>query len=363
MNNKFTKTYILGAVLIIALGILIIPKFIKNGDETNEPKKMFNFVAADINEIQLEYPDQLNKGSGERQTVLLKKIDGEWIVISNNSYKARKNDINTLLEKAAEITQGELISSNPDRQEILEIGPQSGTHVRLQQDANAVADFWLGKNGAGGNATYVRLDGSDLVYASKGNIRFYFQKPDWIDRTILKLDKEQINKISLKIGWGNIVLEREVVPAPEIVEEEEPIESVVDSPPSPKATTDKEETKWNVIKPWKFEADESKVNSLLNTVSNFSAQEVIFDKTIDEAGLAHPKSKVIIETADSETPYEILIGNKIETPQPTGEDEAPGGQQDSYYVKLADNDQIFTISSYVVEETFSQKVDDFRILE
>lgn len=350
MKPKFLKTYILAAILLIAIGFLVLPKYIKNDIGQTEPQQVFSFETADVNKIDLEYLDQLNRDSGERQVVQLQKVDGTWVVATNHNYQAREKDITSLLEKAGEIKQGELISSNPDRQDELEIGQNSGTHVKLWQDENLLADFWLGKSGAGGGSTYFRAEESDLIYSTKNNIRFYFTKPDWIDKMIWKLAQEEIEKVELDIKWPKVVLEKLEVEGEESEEADDASTSSV--------------SKWEATSPRKFEADESKINSLLSSLSNLNAQEVVFDETLEGVGLDDSKAKVTVYIKDGASPYELIIGDKIEAPEVEEEDELMmGGAQEGYYVKKGDSDQIFVVSGYLIENSLSPKVDELGVEE
>lgn len=348
MQTKFIKTYILGAIFLIALGFLLFPKFThKSITKEKAVQKLFTFKTADIDKIDLDYLAPLHINEANRKLVQLKKENSQWLETTNHNYQAVESSVKNLLEQASAINPTELVSQNPAKQESFEIDNKKGTHVKLWIKENKIADFWLGKNAVSGDATYFRLDGSDLVYTTANNIRFYFTQPDWIDRTIWKLAQDEISKISLNITKPYIVLEKQLI-------ENKPADTT--------AKTDlpaTKETKWQVIAPAKFETSSEKVASLLQSLTTLSATEVIFDKTIEEVGLQNSQSKVLVSLTGDNSTKELIIGKKFGSDLPANSPEQVG--VGGYYVKSSDNDQIFSLPIYLIENTLSPKVDDFKV--
>lgn len=323
MKSKLIKIYILGAILLVAIGFLLLPNKIEKNGHKVSLDKVFNFEIAEINKIQLSYLDQTKADGSSRTMADLAKVENQWLVASNHNYKALQPDVASLLEKAKEIALGEIVSENKERQAVLEIDEAKGTSVKLYKGENIVANFWLGKAGADGNSNYFRLDGTDKVYTTKSYIGFYFSRPEWIDKNILTLEKEKINKIEINNAGQKIVLEKAI------------------STEAPKEGEAKPADLWNVILPWKFEANLEKVDGLLGSLVNFSATEVVFDKSQEETGLTKAKSSLTIYATDKD-PITIMIGNKT---------------AEASYLKLTSNEQIFTVNNYLIENILPKVAD------
>lgn len=331
MQKKFIKTYILGAVLAISIIALLFPRFTNHqAKEKKVDRKLFSFETKDIDKIDLEY--FVSGVAGGKKIVQLKKVDDNWVDATNHNYLVVKSDVDTLLEKADSITSGDVVSKNPERQVELEVSGDKGARVKLSKSENMVADFWLGKTGPTGG-TYFRLEGNDLVYNSKDNIRFYFTKPDWIDKTIAKQDQESINKVVINTTAVPITLEKG--------EKKEGQEKAV----------------WQMIAPSKMEVDANKIDSMLNSLSNLMAQEVVFDKTLAETGLENSKKFIEANTV------KLIIGAKQPVSVQPVDDMGMGGDQSGYYAKLENSTQIFVVPAYLIEAIFSSKVDDWRVVK
>jgi hypothetical protein len=325
MKSKLIKIYILGAILLVAIGFLLLPnKTEKNGHKVSLDK-VFNFEIAEIDKIQLSYLDQTKADGSSRTMADLAKVENQWLVASNHNYKALQPDVASLLEKAKEIALGEIVSENRERQKVLEIDEEKGTSVKLYKGENIVANFWLGKAGADGNSNYFRLDGTDKVYTTKSYIGFYFNRPEWIDKNILTLEKEKINKIEINNAGQKIVLEKELAKE------------------APKEGEAKPANLWSVTLPWKFEASLEKIDSLIGSLVNLSATEIVFDKSKEDTGLEKTKSSITVYLVDKD-PVVIMFGNKT---------------AEASYVKLANNEQIFTVNAYLLE-TILLKVGDLK---
>lgn len=177
-----------------------------------------------------------------------------------------------------------------------------------------VANFYVGKAGPDFDSTYIRLDGEDVVYLSKGYVRYYFDKDDWRDLAIYNFDDAKVNKLALKYRnvADNVMLE-------------------------------KNGGKWEMKSPRAKDADVSKVDSMLNSMAKLSAIDVESNKDVKECGFAAAPLVVRMEAEGGEK-YNLLIG---------------GNTDDGKYYAKREEDGIIYIINKSAAETLIKKEEDF----
>lgn len=292
---------ILGILIVATVGAIIVSK----------NKNAKNAAAGALLSINLNDVDKIEINSnGKKQE--LAKTSGEWIVSSSGNLKADRDDVNVLLDEAKKIKKSNTVSKNPDNKASFGVD-ESGTEVKFFKGDEQLADIFIGKSGSDFNSTYVRAAGDDNVYAAEGLIEHYFNVEDFRDLAIFNFDKEKVAEIKLEqAGKDAVILQ-------------------------------KKDGAWKAQWYDKFNMDEDKVQTLLNFLSDLSANDIIQDKDAAAAGLDALKTKGTVKFEDG-SEEALIIGNKLES--------------GNYYAKRAAAGAIYTVSEYTVEQLQKGK-DDF----
>lgn len=243
------------------------------------------------------------------QSSVIEKINGKWLVTSENNFPANQKEIDEVFKKIKEFDTSELVSKNPENQGTFQVN-KIGIEVIVEGDGGKkLAHFFVGKNGPSYMNTYLRADGSDNVYLQKGFLKSAFDKSKsrWKNRDILKVEKESIDRISyLKTD-----------------ESGKATEYVLNK------TVIGEEISWNIESPEQHPAKTDEVERILSTATNFMADD-FSDKTPAETGLENPTQWFEVGLKDG-MKYRILFGSKDEK---------------QYFTALDPAEAIYKISEY-----------------
>lgn len=292
---------ILGILIVATIGAAVVSKN-KNTKKT-AGDALVNVNISDVDKIEVN-------SNGKKQELV--KASGEWVVSSSGNLKADQEAVNTMLDKIKEIKKDDVASNNPDNKASFEVD-EKGVEVKLFKGADQLADFFVGKSGSDFNSTYVKAASDDNVYITKSFIRQYFDKDDFRDLKIFNFDKEKVSEIKLEqAGKDAVVLQ-------------------------------KKDGAWKAQWYDKFDMDESKVNSLLSSLANLSAKDIVQDKDAASAGLNDPKIKASVKFEDG-SEEAINIGDKLVS--------------GDYYTKRSAADAIYTVPESTVQQLQKGK-DDF----
>jgi len=195
LSNKILLTG-----LVVLVGIFAASRFFRSpGLESNLRKNLLTLDTAKIDEIKI-------LPSKERTEELRLVREGNlWKVIKGTRQEpASKSSVKNLLSSLNMEAQ-QMVSRKKEKWEEFNVGNNS-THVTVFNEGNKLADFHIGKlgftqssgGGFGGSYTYVRLSDEDQVYSVDGFLEPTFNSTfnDWRDKTLSKLNKEDVIKLS-----------------------------------------------------------------------------------------------------------------------------------------------------------------------
>jgi Domain of unknown function (DUF4340) len=199
MKKLSNKILLVG--LVVLVGIFVASRFLRSpGLESNLRKDLLKLDTARISEVRI-------LPSKEHQEELrLTRTGYDWKIIKGNRQEpTSKTSVKGLLQSLGGIKAERLASRKKEKWEEYNVGDNS-THVTVYTDGKKTADFHVGKlgftqNGSGnfgGSYTYVRLSDENETYAVEGFLESTFNNgfDDWRDKTLLKLNKEAITKVS-----------------------------------------------------------------------------------------------------------------------------------------------------------------------
>ena len=198
------KEYLILIVIIIAAGLYLV--FHKK-DQTQ-------YTLPELSKIDIDSVTRLEIKTPE-ETIALHKNDKRWFVAPHN-YPADGAKVKGMLFEIEEIVLTDLVS-------------ESQAYVRYELDDNKkimvkawaadqlVRDFYLGKEAATFQHTFIRLPENPNVYHARGDFRRKFEETaaDLRDREVLAFDPDTLQTIRLTNGRETLQLNRVQPPAPD----------------------------------------------------------------------------------------------------------------------------------------------------
>jgi hypothetical protein len=199
MKKLSNKILLVG--LIVLVGIFVASRFFRSpGLESNLRKDLLKLDTAKISEVRILPSKEHN------EELRLTRTGYDWKVIKGNRQEPTgRSSVKALLSSLAGIKSERLASRKKEKWEEFNVGDNS-THVTVYTDGKKTADFHVGKlgftqNGGGnfgGSYTYVRLSDENETHTVEGFLESTFNNGfnDWRNKTLLKLNKDEISKIS-----------------------------------------------------------------------------------------------------------------------------------------------------------------------
>jgi hypothetical protein len=228
-------------------------------------------------------PEQASLASGPAQ--------GQLSSIKKD-YPADSASIQTLLEKLKGMTKSELISQNPEKQSVFEVDSAKGMFVDVFDEKGAsMGAFRIGKNGPDYTSTFVRPLGSNDVYSVGGSIKYAFftDKNRWRDKSIIKFDKNLVDKIVLnKQGGNTFVLNKKTDTAGTLIQ-------------------------WDLTQPDSAKAKTEVVDEILNTAADFRAAEYEDNAALTDSAMGFASPEVVLTfNIKGGNSKQIIVGRKNE---------------------------------------------------
>jgi len=211
--NETQKTMIFGgvAVFLALIAFVTAPSRVTPDAFLDKGEQFFPEFTNPNNARTLEVIDY-NEETGTAVPFKVTFEDGKWIIPSHHGYPADAKD--RLAETAAGvigIRKDEFRSDNvADHKALGVIDPLDETATALEgrgqritikgQNEQILADLIISEEEVEGKEKYrfVRLPDQKRVYAAKMDIDISTQFTDWIEKDLLKVNKDDINEVTLK---------------------------------------------------------------------------------------------------------------------------------------------------------------------
>lgn len=191
--------------LLIPVGILVAAVCIWLFQSSYEKKRISgttieNFLeldAAEINRIVI-----ISAGD------TLKFFQQNQVWMLDNDPEPRRADmivLKNVIGAAVSITVGNIISENPEQQNLFDVDSTGGVLVGLYNGDELLNSVIIGKLTRDNAHTYLRIPGSDEVYASDEVLTFTFNRDrnQWLDKTVFALNPELIQSVELTRSDAN----------------------------------------------------------------------------------------------------------------------------------------------------------------
>lgn len=303
--SYFSKMSTLKKVLIVFAALLIFIIIVEQPDsEASKRRKSSKFFLPKlvIEEIQ---KIQISKGSDK---IILEKKDGSWRVSNGRQFPADTNKVANFLKSLHSLKQTSLVSKNPDRKEIYFVDEKNGIHINLWDIKNlSSADFYSGKYLADGQ--FIRRGDSANVYQTSPILAPYLlmDKDGWKDKTLLKVDENEVSKISLKSPESEIALEKTTA------------------------------GKWRMTKPKEGYADSLAIRTLFEQLKNMEAESFADSVEGSQADFEDPDYSISVDFTDKS--IRTVSFSKLE-------------ENEKYFAKTGDNVFVYLVSKESLDKIF-----------
>lgn len=317
---KSKKEFLLLGLVIVALAAYLM---VRKTDRTHYELPVLSQVK-DTEVTALK----ITKG---KDTLEVKKADDKWL-IQPEKFPADKSKIDAMLKVIKDFKVTALVSesSNDHR---YELDPEKRISVTAEKDGKALRSFDIGKPAPSGRHTFVKLPDDKKVYHAGENFRNTFDqtKEQLRDRTVLTVDRNQVQQIDIKDKDNKILLSLKQTPKAAEPEPEKAPDKENGSPDAPKppvVTTP--EMVWT-------DADgqpvnESDINNLFNNLSSLQCQSFITGKT--KADFTSPLYTVTLAGVKTVT---LSVFEKLNK------------DDDTYPAVSSENDYPFMLPSYKLD--------------
>nr|HPO15818.1 DUF4340 domain-containing protein [Candidatus Hydrogenedentota bacterium] len=342
-------------VLVALVGVTLVMKANKKPPTMKEQTKLEDLVPADAAVKDL-VKLQVYTGAKPDEKVIVERDGEAWKITSQFNAPAKKDVVEKYLGDMLKL-KGEFrtTASGDDKLDAYDLQDSKAFRIQaFKADAtDPTVDVLLGKSPKSGQV-FVRKAGGDRIYIESTNLRqdagLYGDETDkaptadkWLDKDIVKLDKEKIIKLALTMPDKELVFEKHEKPAPPKNEGES--EGEGEAAPAPET----KEYEWALASGGPGgKHKESGLTSLLQKFTALTANTIVDPAKKADWGLETPAFKAVVSMeGGSDT---VLEGGR---PDPAG----------NGYVRVASSgkDIVYELSKYTFEQLFPKGSDLFDL--
>jgi len=313
MNKK--TLIALGTFAALCLVALFTLRSPEKGERVGErPRPVPKLKAGDFDTLEI------TRGGA---TTVVKKEGDKHKVAAPLAYAADDFAAKQAFETVEKLEFGNIVTDQKAKHAELEVG-DGAVRVVVKKADKALADLVVGK--PLNSYSMVRVSGDDKVWQAVGSLKSTFDKDTtgWRDKSITTFAAADVEKLEIvsKTG-GKIALKRNVKPDAGAADD---AWSVVES--SVKID----------------ELDKTVASSIVSTLGSFKANDFVDAAKVEETGLESPQFTLTATVKGGKTVTALVGGKKGE---------------DDFYVKAADEPQVFLVKKYGVERIMKRPI-DFR---
>jgi len=298
MNLK--KISILIGTLAVLLALYYATETPRKVRQKQEPEKLIpGFDGQKVAAIVVQSP--------EKGTATLRNEQGVWHVTSPDvrTYRADAAALDKLLEIVTGLKAETVVSKNPKNFDQYEVTAAKGLDVRLaDSDNRSLASLYVGKSGPDIFSTYVRVKDSDRVVLVGSILKTVFEKElkDWRDKTIFKLNKDDITEYKVD-GTAKLHLKKDAAQA------------------------------WQVLAPESFAPKKDAADDIMRKLAGLKAVDFA-EGPLKDFQLDHP-ARIITAALKDGTTVALLVGKEKNTYQ--------------HFVKPQEAETIFVLEKFNLE--------------
>ncbi len=286
--------------MVVLVGFAYGYYYFQNQNQAQADNFVSNLDFSQVDKMEVE-----RTGSS---TTLLKQEEG-WKVENTKDFyvrESRARDIKKGLNDLAE-TDFELVSQNKDKKELYHTDLEHGSHIKLYQGEEKLADFVIGRlDSPTVTHTYIsRPDSEETYLAQNVQLTAMFLEKDWRSKVIFNNPGEEVKKLRFQYPGEEFVAE--------------------------KKKTAEGKDKWEITEPSFKETTSEKLSQIENLMTNLIATKIP-EQSFTGTGLG--KHLIIVEARGDGLQNTIMVGESEETEE----------GQPLYYAKKASSDNIYLIT-------------------
>lgn len=249
--------------------------------------------------------------------LVLRRVDGEWVMPDADGYPAREQAITSAVEKLIGLTTGRMVTRTSGSHRRLGVaGDDFVARVTLETAGGAEQTLYLGTSPSYGTVHF-RVAGEDEVYLTDelGNWEANTAASAWIDTAYLSVDRSAVTELTLENEHGTFTFVRN--------EEDEWVLEGLEEDEEPATGT---------------------INAVVSRATSVTMIRPLGTEEDKAYGLDEPAVSVTMETEDGTVT--LLVG-------------ARASEEDDYVAKASDSPYYVLVSPYSVEPLVENGRDDF----
>lgn len=287
-------------------------------------------------------------GAAKKSTneIILSRKNDKWVVLDEYEAPGNETKILDFIKKVRDM-KGEFRANVKEDYKDYGLDEDNAIHIELYKSPEmktTAMHLMVGKKLGYENTLVTTADQKDKVYLVDVNIRNELglwgeggktpEASNWVNKTVVDLDTEKINKLYLSCPDKKLLFEKKGIDADEKKEDAE--------------KNAKKNTEWfALLGPDKFEFKKKDFKGLLNGFSPFTAAEVVDPRKFKEYGLETPGFRCKVETEDGTKT--TIIAHR----------DAP--DKDAYCYVEGNKDTVYKVKPWKFEKIFHKGKDLFEL--
>jgi hypothetical protein len=293
--------------LVVVIAIIVASKHVANKKQTQDKTSMY----PKMNVEEIFSCTIISKDS----TVKLVKKEGTWVVPSYNNYRA-DTSVNGMIKSILQLNKKDLVSTKPGN--FAKFGLDSASDgiraILGDKSGKSLVDIWFGQRGADYQSEYVRLAGSNEVYAVEGSSSNYWRYKsknlDWKDKRIWILSKDLVQKVTVSSDSLNFTLEKN------------------------------QKGDWEITAPQKSAGDKTRVDAYVTELCNFQTSEWATPADSVNLKKAFTKPALTLQVNEiSGKEHKLILGSK---------------KEGSNYLKVEGDSNIYLINTFMADSVLKR---------
>jgi hypothetical protein len=201
MSDK--KLTILGIIATILVFLAVLQSRYAN-KQTFVPAGNFYLIQG----LDTEKIASIVLGTNEGQIILARRGQA-FLVANKDDYPADTGKINTLISLCLDLKAAELVTDNPANHNDLGVAVDKARYIVefIDKDSQPITGLVVSAPDPEIKKTFARLTSSDEVYSLLENPWFFSTAMDYIDKTIIKIERDNISSVTVTSPDGSYTLE------------------------------------------------------------------------------------------------------------------------------------------------------------
>ena len=247
---------------------------------------------------------QVTRPNGD--SVVLSNASGAWRVVEPLDAEADENNIDTALNRLAELRIVRIVATQPENYARLQVDDENAVDVVVKAGEETLTNLGVGKYADG--MTMVRIDDRTEVFGASGSLRYAFDRDlkAWRNRRVVTEDAKDVGSIRFESPNGTFQFDRKA-------------------------------DGWTASTGAKAlgEFDSKKVGGVVSTAARLMASGFAEeDVSPARAGLSEPDATVTLTMAEDAEPIVLEFGDTTEA-------------QNEVYLRRRGDETIYVVSEYL----------------